>query len=88
MSNILTLKWGTAKSWNLDTNEANAAMLKWAGYGTSMSAIAQHDTPDQQQALLDAIDLMDEIWLDWEGTQVSREEAKAYIVGYGKRSDA
>lgn len=49
-----------------------------------MSAAAQHDTPEQKQALLDAIDHMDSIYLDWEGREVSREEAKAYVRNYGK----
>ena len=52
-----------------------------------MSAMCQHDTFDQQQALLDAIDLMDEIWLDWEGKQVSRDEAKEYVRNYGTKNE-
>ena len=31
-----------------------------------------------------AMDHFDEFWLDWEGKQVSREEAKEYILTYGK----
>ena len=85
MPNILTLKWGTVKGWDLETDEAKAALQKWIDLGVSPSAIMQNDTPEQKQALLDAIDLMDEIWLDWDGKIVSREEAKAYIVNYGKK---
>ena len=33
-------------------------------------------------------DKMDEIWLDWEGKQVSREEAKEYVRNYGRTSAA
>ena len=80
--NSLTLKWGTVKAWNLETDEAKTALQKYFDYGTSMSAMLQHDSPEQTQALLDAIDFMDEIWLDWEGKQVSREEAKAYVLNY------
>jgi hypothetical protein len=82
--NSLTLKWGTVKAWRLDSPDAQAALQKYADHGRSMSAMLQHDTPKQQQALLDAIDLMDEIWLDWDGKQVSREEAKEYVRNYGK----
>lgn len=57
--NSLTLKWGTVKGWNLDSEDARAALQKWA-----MS--------EQKQALLEAIDHMDEIWLDWGVKQVSR----------------
>ena len=81
--NSLTLKWGTVKGWKLETDEAKAALQKWADFGVSMSAMAQHDTPEQKQALLDAIDFMDEIWLDWEDKSVSKEEAKEYIRNYG-----
>jgi hypothetical protein len=49
-----------------------------------MSAATQKDSPEQKQALLEAIDIMDEIWLDWEGKKVSRDEAKKYILNYGK----
>lgn len=83
MANRLNLKWGTAKGWHLETDEAKAAMQKWADYGVSMSAALHHDTPEQQQALIEAIDLMDEIWLDWEDRQVTREEAKEYVLNYG-----
>ena len=85
MPNVLTLKWGTVKGWNLETDAAKAALQKWCDYGASMSAMMQHDTPEQQQALIAAIDLMDEIWLDWEDKKVSCEEAKEYVLNYGKR---
>jgi hypothetical protein len=82
--NSLTLKWGTVKGWSLHTDEARAAMDKWSSYGVSMSAMLQKDTPEQQQALLDLIDLMDEIYLDWDGRYVTREQAKEYVLNYGK----
>jgi len=82
MANSLTLKWGTVKGWDLETHEAKVALQKWADGGVSLSAAAQKDSPEQKQALLDAIDFMDEIWLDWEGKQVSKEEAKEYILNY------
>lgn len=84
--NSLTLKWGTVKGWNLETEEATTALQKWADFGRALGgAIMQRDSPEQQKALLDAIDHMDEIWLDWEGKKVSREEAKDYVRNYGKK---
>jgi hypothetical protein len=83
MPNRLDLKWGTVKGWKLETPEAKAALQKWADGGVSISAMAQRDTPEQKQALIDAIDHMDEIWIDWEGKQVTREEAKEYVRTYG-----
>jgi hypothetical protein len=84
MKNSLILKWGSVKGWDLETDEAIAALQKWADYGVSMSAAAQKDTPEQKQALLDAIDLMDEIWLDWDAKEVTKEEAKEYVLNYGQ----
>lgn len=83
--NSLTLKWGTVKAWKIETTEAAAALRKWAEGGVTMSAMMQNDTPEQKQAILDAIDHMDEIYLDWEGKVVSREEAKEYIRTYGQK---
>ena len=82
--NSLTLKWGSVKGWHVESAEARAALQKWADFGVSLSAMLQRDTPEQRDALLAAIDHMDEIWLDWEDKQVTREEAKAYILNYGK----
>lgn len=82
MANVLTLKWGTVKSWALESDEAVAALQKWADMGVSMSAADQKDTPEQKQALIEAIDHMDEIWLDWEDKQVTKEEAKKYVLEY------
>jgi hypothetical protein len=84
MPNSVTLKWGSLKSWNLETDDAIAAVKKWGDYVVSLSAMCQRDTPEQKQALIDAMDFMDEIWLDWEDKQVTREEAKEYIRNYGK----
>jgi hypothetical protein len=82
--NSLTLKWGTVKGWSIESDEAAAALKKWADFGVSMSAMAHKDSPEQKQALLDAIDHMDEIWLGWENKKVTREEAKEYVRNYGK----
>ena len=84
MPNVLTLKWGTVKAWDLETAPAIAALEKWGAYGVPTSAMMHRDTPEQKKALLAAIDHMDEIWLDWGGEKVSREEAKAYVLNYGK----
>jgi hypothetical protein len=82
--NSLTLKWGTVKGWSLESEEARAALQKWADGGVSMSVMAQHDTPEQKEALCAAIDHMDEIWNDWDGVKMTKEEAKNYVMNYGK----
>lgn len=82
--NTLILKWGTVKGWSLEDETAKSALQRWANYGVSASAVAQKDTPEQKQALLEAIDHMDEIYFDWEDKLISKEEAKSYILNYGK----
>lgn len=85
--NVLTLKWGTVKGWDIATEEAKAALQKWADGGVCMSAAMQKDSPEQKEALLAAIDHFDEFWLDWEGKQVTREEAKEYVRTYGQNAN-
>lgn len=83
----LTLKWGTLKGWSgLVGNEAaEAAWHKYHAEPTSMSCAMQHDTDTQKEALCELIDAVDgEIWNDWDGKVMSKDEAKAYVRGYGK----
>jgi hypothetical protein len=81
----LLLKWGTLKGWNLGDNEAAlAAAKRYAEGGMSMSAMAQHDTDAQKDALCDLIDAIDgEITNDWSGERYTKEQAKAYVREYG-----
>lgn len=82
----ITLKWGTLKAWNVRTPEAFALLKKWHEMGVSMSAMAQHDTPEQKELLCQMIDASncDEIYLDWDGEMVSKARAKEYIRTYGR----
>lgn len=48
--------------------------------------MAQRDTPEQKQLICDLIDLCDgEIWNDWDGVVMSKEDAKKYVMTYGQR---
>jgi len=80
----VTLKWGTLKSWNVTSVEGKALLGKYGELGYSMSAAMQHDTPEQKEIICKLIDLMPgEIFLDWEGENVSKEAAKKYVREYG-----
>lgn len=85
MSEHLLLKWGTLKGWNLESDAAMAALQKYADAGeVSASAMAQHDTDAQKQALCDLIDAVDgEIQNDWSGEMMTKDEAKSYVLNYG-----
>lgn len=81
----LLLKWGTLKGWNLGENEAaRAAAQRYDEAGpVLMSAMAQHDTPEQKQALCDIIDAINgPITNDWSGEEMTKDEAKKYVLEY------
>ena len=81
----LTLKWGTLKAWKVNEGSpAHAALQRYAAGGMNVSAATQSDTPEQKQAILDLIDALnaDTVYLDWDGKQVPKEEAKQYITDY------
>jgi hypothetical protein len=78
----LTLKWGTLKAWDFSHNEkAQALMEKYCELGCSAGAMQQRDTPEQKDLICQMIDAVDcEIYLDWDGKYVSKDEAKAYVM--------
>jgi len=88
--NHLTLKWGTLKSWNVEGNEKAIELMKrYNEIGSSFSAMAQNDTPEQKEIICKLIDLMpSEIYLDWDCEYVSKEKAKEYVMNYGKEKQA
>src|SRR3546814_18865914 len=76
VSEHLLLKWGTLKGWNLGDNAAaREAAVRYEAGGMSMSAMAQHDTPEQKQALCDLIDAINgPITNDWSGETMTKDE--------------
>lgn len=83
----LTLKWGTMKGWKFNPDgEAFKLLKRYNEDPTSFSAMAQHDTDHQKEMILQIIDALDsdQIYLDWDGKYVSKEEAKRYIREYGQ----
>jgi hypothetical protein len=88
VQNYVTLKWGTLKTWDVTGNEAMIALTKeYNEIGSSMSAMAQRDTPRQKEIICELIDLCDgdTIHLEWDGKDVSKQEAKDYVMNYGKK---
>lgn len=86
MSEYLTLKWGTMKGWKLESEASRAAGQAYLDAGPqSMSAIMQHDSDEQKLALCALIDVVDgPIKNDWEGTTMTRDQAKKYVMDYDK----
>lgn len=82
----LTLKWGTLKDWSLKSEASIAALKEYAKHGVSFSAMMQRDTPEQKVALCKLIDALDAdtVYLDWDDKHVSKDEARRYVMEYGK----
>ena len=82
----LSLKWGTLKGWQVRSEPFRAALQRYVDFGMSSGgAMTQHDTPEQRQALCDAIDAMnaETVYLDWDDRTVTKAEAKQYVMEYG-----
>jgi hypothetical protein len=83
----VTLKWGTLKSWCFPTEAGQELARRYDEIGSSLGAMTQHDTPEQKEIICQMIDLCDgdEIYLDWDGKNVSKDEAKKYVMEYGQK---
>lgn len=79
----LTLKWGTLKSWSFHSEKGLELLKEYNGIGSSMSAMMQKDTPRQKEIICELIDEgnFTEVYLDWDGKNVSKDEAKKYVMG-------
>ena len=82
--NRLTLKWGTLKSWKFESEKGKALLKEYDEIGSSFSAMQQRDTPRQKEIICELIDECNDetIFLDWDGKDVSKEEAKKYVLEY------
>jgi hypothetical protein len=86
----ITLKWGTLKSWHLHSERGQELLKQYADLGMRLSGMAQRDTPKQKALICQMIDECnaETICLDWEGRDVSKDEAKKYVMEYGTKADA
>lgn len=84
----LSLKWGTLKEWHFHSPEALKLLTEYGEIGSSYSAMIQHDTPRQKEILCELIDLgnFETVYLDWDGKDVSKEEAKRYVMEHGAKA--
>jgi len=82
---FLSFKWGSVNGWN-DLAPSDVALMKeWDALGVSPSAMSHRDTPEQKAILCKLIDQFDgDLYSDWEGCNMSKEAAKAYVTEYGK----
>ena len=85
MTEELTLKWGTVKAWS-SLSESSVELLKeYYKDGVPMSAMMDHPTEERIEILCRLIDNIDgTIYNDWEGTEMTKDEAKDYVRNYRK----
>jgi len=82
----LTLKWGTVKGWDGLSEKSQEIMKRFFADGVSMSAMTDHPDAGRREILCELIDQLDgEIWNDWEGGTMTKDEAKKYVREYGSR---
>jgi hypothetical protein len=84
----LTLKWGTLKSWDFTGSPQAIELLnEYEEIGSKASAMKQKDTARQKEIICQLIDLCDgeTIYLEWDAVDVSKQEAKDYVMNYGKK---
>lgn len=82
----ISLKWGTLKGWHLHSDKGLELLKKYHALGASYSAMAQHDTPEQKELICQMIDECNSetIHLEWDGVDVSKDDAKKYVMDYGR----
>ena len=87
MSEHLTLKWGTLKAWRFEEgSSAHKAFERYCKAGNmAAGAMQQDDNEAQKHAICDIIDAVDcgTIYNDWTGEEMSKDEAKKHVMGYG-----
>jgi hypothetical protein len=81
----LFLKWGTLKEWEIHSVKGRKLLKEYFEIGASFSTMAQRDTPRQKEIICELIDggNFEHVWNDWEGEEMTKEEAKKYIMDYG-----
>ena len=86
----ITLKWGTLKAWNLHSDSSMALLRRYFDLGVSAGCMTQDDTPEQKELICQIIDdcNAETVHLDWDGVDVSKDDAKRYVMDYGKRASS
>ena len=79
------LKWGTLKCWNIPEDDNLRSLFEKFLENSSMSAMLDKPEKDRKEILCEIIDMFDgRIYSDWTGEDFTKEEAKKYIMEYGK----
>lgn len=89
MTESLLLKWGTVKGWGGLTDKSVEIMQRFFADGVCMSAAMDKPDEDRRTILCELIDqFTGEIQNDWSGEKMNKDEAKTYVMNYGKKQEA
>lgn len=82
----LKLKWGTLKGWSVPDGKPFELLQEFFAEDSTLSAMDDRPDERRRKILCDLIDSADwdRIQNDWSGEEYTKEEAKAYIMNYGK----
>jgi hypothetical protein len=85
MTESLLLKWGTVKGWDDLSDKSFEILQRFFADGVSMSCAMDKPDDDRKAILCELIDQFDgEIQNDWSGKMMSKDEAKQYVMDYGR----
>lgn len=83
MTEHLLLKWGTIKGWDDFSEKSQEIVSRYFEDGMCMSAASDRPDEKRKAILCELIDQLDgEIQNDWTGKQMSKDEAKKYVMDY------
>ena len=83
MTETLTLKWGTIKGWSDLTDKSVEIIKRFFADGAPMSCAMDRPDNERKAILCELIDQIDgEIWNDWDGEKMSKNEARKYVLEY------
>lgn len=79
----ILLKWGTLKSWDLNSDEGKKLLQEYFELPNSASAMLQKDTDRQKELICLMIEECDGVLKeDWNGNYLTKKEAKEYVMSY------
>ena len=80
----LLFKWGTLKGWNGVDGECLELLKQYFKDGVPFSCMADRPDDDRKKILCELIDKFDGTFFnDWDGVDMTREQAKEYVTNYG-----
>jgi hypothetical protein len=85
MTESLLLKWGTIKGWDNFSEKSQGILRRFFADGMRLSTMADELDEARKEILCELIDQLDgEIQNDWSGDMMSKDEAKKYVMEYGR----